>query len=263
MKKRIIIPMLGLGLLLGGCSEDTSAVEENPVQEEQVVEDTSEVVEVVEGVVESYSSDEKVINIDGETYDISRLENTEELSTADEVSIEFETEGNTKYATSFEVLKTKSSAVETPVTQTAKGTFVGWVDNHAVAINVDGEEMTFQTSWYENEDDFNNIAENDSIGFDYVQENDVYYITKISIGEESSVAELDATGTFIGWADNHTVLIDENGEEISYQTTKMEDYASENGLVAGRIDLINEGESVTFTYLEESNIKYLLTIEQK
>lgn len=259
MKNKIVISMLGLGLLLGGCSEDTTKVEDK-VTEDKIAEDTSQ---VIEGTVESFSSDEKVINIDGETYDISRIDNIDELLTAEEVSVEFETEEDIKYVTSFQVLKTKSSAVETPVTQEAKGTFVGWVDNHAVALNVNGEERTFQTTWYENEDDFNHIAENDSVSFEYLQENDMYYITKILIGEESSVAEIDATGTFIGWADNHTVMIDENGEEVSYQTTKMEEYAKENNVATGQIDAINEGEEVSFTFLEESDVKYLVTIQTK
>lgn len=258
MRNKVVISMLGLGLLLGGCAEETTKIEDNPVQEDKIVEDTSE---VAEGVVENYSSDELMINIDGETYDISRLDNIEELSTAEEVSIEYVTEENTKYATSFQVLKTKSTAVETPVTQEAKGAFVGWVDNHAIAINVDGDEMIFQTTWYENEDDFNNIADNDTVSFEFVQENDIYYITKILIGEESSVAELDATGTFIGWADTHTVLIEENGKEVSYQTTKMEDYASENGLPSGQIDAIIDGQEVAFTFSDENDVKYLLSIE--
>lgn len=261
MKKSLVISMLGLGLILGGCSEESNKVADNQVDtEDKIVEDISE---VAEGVVESYSSDEMMINIDGETYDISRLDNIDELSTAEEVSIQYVTEENVKYATNFEVLKTKTSAVETPVTQEAKGTFVGWADNHAVAINVDGEEIIFQTSWYENEDDFNHIAENDTVSFEFVQENEVYYITKILIGEESSIAELDSTGTFIGWGDSHSVVIEENGEEVTYQTTKMEEYAVNNGLTSGQVDTINDGEEVAFTFSEENDVKYLLSIESK
>lgn len=260
MKTKLVISMLGLGLVLGGCSQETSKVEDKPITEDKIVEDTSQ---VVQGNVDSFSSDEKLIKVVGETYDISRIEDIDALSTAAEVSINYVIEDDVKYATSFEVLKTKQSAVETPVTQEAKGTFVGWVDTHAVAINVDGEEKVFQTTWYESEEDFNNIAENDTIGFEYIQENETYYITKISIGEASTLAEVDASGTFVGWADNHTVMIEENGEEVSYQTDKMEEYATENDLSNNQIDSINDGEEVTYTYLDGDNVKYLLTISVK
>lgn len=260
MKNKLLISILGLSVILGGCSEEVSEKEDTPVSEEEVTENTSE---VIEGVVENYSSDEKIINIQGETYDFSRVENAEELATAEEISIEYVTEENVNYITSFQVLKTKTNSVETPVTQEARGTFVGWSDVHAIAINVNDEEMIFQTTWFENEDELNNIAENDTVNFEYVEEEGIYYITKMLIGEDSSLAEFDATGTFIGWADNHTVLMDESGEEVSYQINRMDDYAKENNLTVGQINQINDGAEVSFTYTEDEGVRYLLSIEGK
>ncbi|MFV0390454.1 MAG: hypothetical protein ACK5KP_00990, partial [Paludibacteraceae bacterium] len=213
MYKKLLISVLGMGLLLSACSEDKN---DSPVSEETITENATN---EIEGVVESFSSEEQMIKVNGETYDVSRIEDIDELKSAEEIKIEFVTEDNINYATNFKVLKTKSTAVETPVTQEANGTFVGFADTNSVAINVDGEELIYQTSWIENEDELTNITENDTLNFEYVEENDVLYITKVLIGEQSSVAELYGKGTFIGYADNHTVMIEEEGTEVSYQTT--------------------------------------------
>lgn len=261
MKKGLVISTLGLGLILGGCSEDTTkVVEDNPIVEENNIEDNQVVEEnnteaveqeeqSVQGEFEGYEND-TVITVYGQEYDISRIDVPEEVKENDEVEVTYIEEDGVNYATSVQVLQASSDSIAYEAT----GTFVGWSDVHTVAITVDGNEMTFQTAEYEHEDALQNVAENDTISFEYYTKDGMNFITDVTIGEESASAELDAAGTLIGWADVHTVLIEEDGQETSYQTDKVD---------VEQVNSINDGEEVTFTYEEDGGVRYLLSIELK
>ncbi len=199
------------GSLLAGCSADSEKV----VPEEEVPEET-----VTPSVAEEANQ---------ETEKTEKIEEAETAETTKDMKEQTNTVNNEP-----------NEPAEEPAAE-ATGTFNGIADPHTVEIEVNGEPAAYQVeAGGEAMAKFEAMEAGESVTFVYTENGEQLVINEVKTAAHKAE---EATGTFNGIADPHTVEIEVNGEPTAYQV--------EAGSEAmAKFETMEAGESVTFVYME-------------